>query len=69
LIIRPAAKFELLSAFFALKNVSAEEIRRELCAAIYSKNVMSEELEGNGVQCSKMSEQMFTMKSEVVGHL
>jgi hypothetical protein len=44
LIIPPAAKFALLSAFFTPKTSSAAEIHRELCAAVYGQNVMSEVL-------------------------
>jgi hypothetical protein len=39
LIIPPAAKFALLSAFFALKTSSAVEIHHEL-RAVYDQNVM-----------------------------
>jgi hypothetical protein len=45
--------------------MSAVEIDHELCV-VYGQNVMSED---SGVECSKMGERMFTMKSEVVGHL
>jgi hypothetical protein len=41
------------------------EIDHEL-HVVYGQNVMSED---NGVECSKMGERMFTMKSEVVCHL
>jgi hypothetical protein len=42
LINPPATKFALLSAFFALKKISAREIHREFCEAVYGQNVMSE---------------------------
>jgi hypothetical protein len=48
--------------------MSAPEIHRELCA-VYGQNVMSEGTADNGAECSKMGEQMFLMKSEMVGHL
>jgi hypothetical protein len=40
------------------------QIHRELCAAVFGQNVMSED---NGAERSKMGKQMCTMKSEVVG--
>jgi hypothetical protein len=42
LIILPAAKFELLIQFLHAKNMSAAEMHRELCVAVYGQNVMSE---------------------------
>jgi hypothetical protein len=57
LIIPSATKFELLSTFFVLKNISAVEIHHELCA-VYSQNAMSEG-----------TVRMFTMKREVASHL
>jgi hypothetical protein len=41
LIIPPAAKFALLSAFFMQKNMSAVEIHLEICV-VYGQNVKSE---------------------------
>jgi hypothetical protein len=55
--------------FTHAKNMNAAEIHPELCAAVYGRNVVSE---GTVRQCCRMfkdGEQMFTMKSEVVGHL
>jgi hypothetical protein len=43
------------------KNMNAAEIHRELCA-VYGQNVMSEET-------VRQWGRMFTMKSEVFGHL
>jgi hypothetical protein len=56
--------------FLHAKDMSAAEIHRELCA-VCGQNVMSEGtiLEDSGVECSKLGEQMFTMKSEVVDRL
>jgi hypothetical protein len=45
--------------------MSAVKIHNELCM-VYGQNVISE---GSGVECTKMVEQMFIMKSEVVSHL
>jgi hypothetical protein len=42
MIIPPVAKLALLSAFFMLKVMSSAQTHRELCAAVYSQNVMSE---------------------------
>jgi hypothetical protein len=51
------------------KNMCAAEIHLELCA-VYCQNGMSEETVTNGVECSKMGEQMFTMKTKwSLGHL
>jgi hypothetical protein len=50
------------------KNMCAAEIYRELCA-VYGLNVTSKGTVRQCVECFKMGEQMFTMKSEVVGHL
>jgi hypothetical protein len=55
--------------FLGSKNTSALEIHHELCAATCSENAMVKELYNNGVECSKIGEQMFTMKSEAVSHL
>jgi hypothetical protein len=63
LIILPSAKFALLPRFLHAENINPEEICRELCA-VYGQNIMSED---NDVECSKMGEEIFTMKSEVVG--
>jgi hypothetical protein len=52
------------------KNMSAVEIHRDLCAAVYGQKVMSEGTVRQWCKkCSKMGEQMLTMKSEVDGHL
>jgi hypothetical protein len=50
------------------KNMSAAEIHCEICV-VYGQNVISKELKHNGVECSKMCEQMFMMKSKVISHL
>jgi hypothetical protein len=50
--------------------MSAAEIHRDLCAAGYCKNVMSEgTVKDNCIECLKMGGQMFTIKCEVIGHL
>jgi hypothetical protein len=53
-------------SFLRAKNMSDVEIHRELCA-VHGQNVTSEET--IGVECSKMGEKMFTMRSKVFGHL
>jgi putative IMPACT (imprinted ancient) family translation regulator len=62
-------KVRAVIRYLRAKNTSAAEICLELCAAVYDQDVMMKELQDNGAECSKMGEQMFTMKSEVVGHL
>jgi hypothetical protein len=57
-----SCKIRTVIRFLHAKNVS------ELYAAVYCQNVMSEG-EDYGAEYSKMEEQMFAMKSEVVGHL
>jgi hypothetical protein len=52
-------------SFLYAKNMSAVDIHHELCMTVYSQNAMSEAF----VEYSNMGEQMFTMMSEVVGHL
>jgi hypothetical protein len=54
--------------FLHTKSMSAAEIHFELCA-VYSQNITSEAAVRQCVECSELGEQMFTMKSEVVGHL
>jgi hypothetical protein len=49
--------------------MSAVKIHCELCSAVYGQNVMMKELQDNSVECSKIGEQMFTMKSTVIRHL
>jgi hypothetical protein len=53
--------------FLHAKNMSAEKIHRELCAMVYGQNVMSEGTVRQWCRMFKDGEQMFTMKSEVVG--
>jgi hypothetical protein len=55
--------------FLHTKNMSAEEIHHELCAAVYGQNVMSKGTVRWWCRMFKDAEQMFTMRSEVVGHL
>jgi hypothetical protein len=69
LIIPPAAKLALLAAFFALKNMSAAEIHRELCVAAYGYYGMIEGTVRQWCRIFKDRRKMFMMKSEVVGHL
>jgi hypothetical protein len=54
--------------FLHAKNMSAAEINRELCPVVYGQNVLDEGTQDIRAECSKMGEQMITMKSEVVGH-
>jgi hypothetical protein len=42
--------------FLRAKNMSAEKIHRELCAADYDQNVMSEGTVRQCVECSEMGE-------------
>jgi hypothetical protein len=52
--------------------MSAAEIHLELCAAVYGQNVMSEGIarqQHRMIKDGQTNEEMFTMKSEVVGHL
>jgi hypothetical protein len=51
-----------------IKDMNAAEIPRELWT-VHGQNIMSEETVRQCVECTKMGEQMFAMKSEVVGHL
>jgi hypothetical protein len=55
-------------SFLQAKSMSTVENRRELFA-VYGQNVMSEDSVRQCVEGSKMGEQMFTIKSEAVGHL
>jgi hypothetical protein len=62
----------VLISFFHAKDMSAEGIHRELCAAVCSQNVMSEGTVRQWCRIFKdwqTNEQKFTMKSEVVSHL
>jgi hypothetical protein len=52
--------------FLYAKNMSAAEILRGLCA-VYCQNIMSEETLRHFRRMYKDGEQMFAMKSEVVG--
>jgi hypothetical protein len=54
--------------FLHAKNISAEEIHRELCG-VYGQNVMSEGTVRQWCRMFKDWQKKFTMKSEVVGHL
>jgi hypothetical protein len=55
--------------FLYARNMSAAEIHHKLCA-VYIQNEISEgTVKKNGVECSKVGEQMYTMKSKVVGYL
>jgi hypothetical protein len=49
--------------FLHTENMSAVEIHRELCTAVYGQNLMGE---GTVRQRSKMGEHTFTMRNEVV---
>jgi hypothetical protein len=64
-----SSEIRLLIRFLHAKIIHAEENHRELCAAVYGQNAMSEKLQDSGIGCSKMGQQMFTMKNKVVGHL
>jgi hypothetical protein len=59
----------VVTRFLHAKSMSAAEIHRELRVAVYGQNVMSE---GNirhwCRMFKKMGDQMFTLKTEVVGH-
>jgi hypothetical protein len=55
--------------FLHTKNMSAVEMHRELCTAVYSQDVMSEGTVRQWCRMFKDGEWMFIMKSEVVGHL
>jgi hypothetical protein len=61
LITPPAAKFASLLAFFTLKTCAAE-IHRELCAAVYNQNVMSERTVRQWCTCSIIGEQVFKIE-------
>jgi hypothetical protein len=64
------ASCEILAVihFLHTKNMSATEIHRELCA-VYGQNVMSEGTVRQWCRMFKDGQKMFTVKSEVVGHL
>jgi hypothetical protein len=49
--------------------MTREEIHRELRAAVYGQNVTSEETVRQWCRVFKDERKMFTMRSEVVGHL
>jgi hypothetical protein len=49
--------------FHHAKNMSAVKIHCELCPAVYGQNVRRE------VECSKVGEQMFMLKNEVIDYL
>jgi hypothetical protein len=49
--------------------MSAVEIHRELCAVVYGQNVMNEGTVRQSCRMFKDEQKIFTMKSEVVGHL
>jgi hypothetical protein len=51
--------------FLHVKNMSVAEIHRELWV-VKSQNMSEGTVKDNGIECSKMGEQMFTVKSEVV---
>jgi hypothetical protein len=51
------------------RNMSATKIQRELCMAVYDRNVMSKGITRQWCEYSKIGEKMFTMKSKVIGHL
>jgi hypothetical protein len=52
--------------FLRAKNMSAADIHHELCAAVYSQNIMSQGNVRQWCRMFKMGEQMFTMKNDVV---
>jgi hypothetical protein len=55
--------------FLHAKTTSAAEIHRELYAAVYGQNVMSEGAVRQWCIMFIYGQNMFTMKSEVVGRL
>jgi hypothetical protein len=56
--------------FLLAKNMSAAEIHCELCVAVYSQNVMSEETKTIVYNVERwVGEQMFMMKTKVFSHL
>jgi hypothetical protein len=61
-------KIHAVIHFLHAKSMSAAEIHRELCAAVYVQSLLVKELEDNGVECSKMSGRVLVMKSEAVSH-
>jgi hypothetical protein len=69
LTIPLSREIRVVICFLRAKNMSAAEIHRELRAAVYSQNIMGEVILRQCVEYSKMGEQMFMMKSEVVCHL
>jgi hypothetical protein len=63
-----SCKFHAVIHFLHAKNMNAAEIHRELFA-VYSQNVVSEEAVRQCVECSKLGEQISTMKGKVEDHL
>jgi hypothetical protein len=58
--------------FLHTKTMSALEIHHELCVPVYGQNVTCEETVRQWCRMFKdgrMDKRMFTMKSEVVGHM
>jgi hypothetical protein len=69
--IKNPASYEfgaIVIRFLRDKIMTAAVIHREFCA-VYGQNLMSEGIVRQWLQCSKIREQIFTMKSEVVGDL
>jgi hypothetical protein len=51
------------------KNFNSAEVHHEICASVYSQNVINEGPVRKWWIVFKMGEEIFRMKSEVVGHL
>jgi hypothetical protein len=69
-IYNPAScEIRVLIRFLHAENTSAVEIHRELCAAVYGQNVMSEGTVGQSCRMFKDGHQIWAILSIVVAHI
>jgi hypothetical protein len=64
-----SCKIRAVILFLHSKNMSNAEIHCELCATVYGQNVMCEESVRQCCRVIKDGRKIFTMKSEMFGHL
>jgi hypothetical protein len=65
-----SCKIRAVILFLYAKNMSNEEIHRELCATVYGQNVMSEETVRQWCRMFKDGRKIFTIRAKYsAGHL